>query len=194
MGLKNEMGKGPDRLRRSGCHGIDEFNKHFFIPNVLLDDSWTWYLDVKDAIPSKVCILSGDKTSDFDVAISYETLQELGNTFQMADLEIFDIVRIDDIVNQQGTRRNHRETEKQRLEIESLKPLQDKINELERDCNELTHENLDLVSKLKESSKNLSACVDSNEDSEVNKLEYQIQQLKEEAKKRELDRIDAGYL
>ncbi|GKC48461.1 hypothetical protein Tco_1066183 [Tanacetum coccineum] len=95
-----------------------------------------------------------------------------------------------------GTRRNHRETEKQRLEIENLKPLQDKINELERDCNELTHENLDLdlVSKLKESSKNLSACVDSNEDSEVNKLEYQIQQLKEEAKKRELDIIDAGYL
>ncbi|GJW71487.1 hypothetical protein Tco_0128404 [Tanacetum coccineum] len=84
--------------------------------------------------------------------------------------------------------------EKQRLEIESLKPLQDKINELERDCNELTHENLDLVSKLKESGKNLSACVDSIEDSEVNKLEYQIQQLKEEAKKRELDRIDAGYL
>ncbi|GKB94297.1 hypothetical protein Tco_0980434 [Tanacetum coccineum] len=55
--------------------------------------------------------------------------------------------------------------EKQRLETESLKPLHDKINELERDCNELTHENLDLVSKLKESSKNLSACVDSNKDS-----------------------------
>ncbi|PWA78668.1 hypothetical protein CTI12_AA212490 [Artemisia annua] len=84
--------------------------------------------------------------------------------------------------------------EKQRLEIENLKPLQDKIKELERDCNELTHENLDLVSKLEESSKNLSACVNSIEDSEVNNLEYQIQQLKEEAKKRELDRIDAGYL
>nr|GEX84732.1 myosin-11-like isoform X1 [Tanacetum cinerariifolium] len=60
--------------------------------------------------------------------------------------------------------------EKQRLGIESFKPLQDKINELERDCNELTHENLDLVSKLKESSKNLSVCVDVNEDYELHSV------------------------
>lgn len=90
-----------------------------------------------------------------------------------------------------------------------VKALKDKIQELERDCNELTDENLELLYKLKESSTELSASVNSIssslggrpgsdspsiEDSKMIKLECQIQQLKEEAKKRELDGIDAGYL
>ncbi|XP_024993901.1 restin homolog [Cynara cardunculus var. scolymus] len=90
-----------------------------------------------------------------------------------------------------------------------IKALKDKIQELERDCNELTDENLELLYKLKESSKDLSTGANSIssslgrrpgsespiiEDSKMIKLECQTQQLKEEAKKRELDGIDAGYL
>ncbi|KAI3799659.1 hypothetical protein L1987_34958 [Smallanthus sonchifolius] len=77
--------------------------------------------------------------------------------------------------------------EKQRLEIESLK-------ELEKDCNELTSENLELVFKLKESKNDLLTGVNSVEDSEIFKLECEIQKLKEEANKRELDRTDVGNL
>lgn len=84
--------------------------------------------------------------------------------------------------------------EKQRLEIESLNSLKSKIKELERDCNELTTENLELVYKLKESNNYLSTSVNSIEDSEVIKLECEIQKLKEEATKRELDRVDVGNL
>ncbi|KAJ9540094.1 hypothetical protein OSB04_026600 [Centaurea solstitialis] len=90
-----------------------------------------------------------------------------------------------------------------------VKALKDKIQELEQDCNELTNENLELLYKLKESSKDLSTSVNSIssplgrrpgsespsiEDSKITRLECQLQQLKEEAKKRELDGIDAGYL
>ncbi|KAI3721860.1 hypothetical protein L2E82_32879 [Cichorium intybus] len=77
------------------------------------------------------------------------------------------------------------------VEVQALK---DKIQELESDCNELAGENLDLLLKLKESSKDLDSKSPSIEDSEIIKLESQIQQLKEEAKKREVDGIDAGYL
>ncbi|KAL8193149.1 hypothetical protein R6Q57_027053 [Mikania cordata] len=84
--------------------------------------------------------------------------------------------------------------EKQRLEIESLNALKDKIKELDRDCNELTTENLELAFKLKESQKDLSTSVSSIEDSEMIKLELEIQKLKEEANKRELDLIDVDKL
>lgn len=84
--------------------------------------------------------------------------------------------------------------EKQRVEIESLEASQDKIKELERNCNELTNENVELVFKLKESSKDLSVSVNSVEDSEMILLQCQLQKLKEEAEKRELDKIDASYL
>ncbi|KAJ0704888.1 putative NT-type C2 domain-containing protein [Helianthus annuus] len=84
--------------------------------------------------------------------------------------------------------------EKQRMEIESLNALKDKIKELERDCNDLTNENLELVFKLKESKNDLATSVDSTEVSEITKLECEIQKLKEEANKRELDRIDVGNL
>ncbi|KAI3793493.1 hypothetical protein L1987_36112 [Smallanthus sonchifolius] len=77
--------------------------------------------------------------------------------------------------------------EKQRLEIESLK-------ELEKDCNELTSENLELVFKLKESKNDRLTGVNSVVDSEIFKLECEIQKLKEEANKRELDRTDVGNL
>ncbi|XP_076957387.1 uncharacterized protein LOC143632848 [Bidens hawaiensis] len=84
--------------------------------------------------------------------------------------------------------------EKQKMEIKSLYGLKDKIKELEKDCNELTNENLELVYKLKESENDLSTGVNSIEDSEIIKLECEIEKLKEEANERELDRIDAGNL
>ncbi|KAK1409647.1 hypothetical protein QVD17_36176 [Tagetes erecta] len=84
--------------------------------------------------------------------------------------------------------------EKQRLEIETLNALKSKIKELERDCNELTTENLELVFKLKESNSHLSTSVNSIEDSEVIKLQCEIQKLKEEASKIELDRMYVGNL
>ncbi|KAL7611833.1 hypothetical protein Lser_V15G08176 [Lactuca serriola] len=77
------------------------------------------------------------------------------------------------------------------IEVQVLK---DKIRELESDCNELTDENLELLSKLKESSKDSDSKSPNIEDSEMIELECQIQNLKEEAKKREVDGIDAGYL
>ncbi|XP_071705862.1 uncharacterized protein [Rutidosis leptorrhynchoides] len=85
--------------------------------------------------------------------------------------------------------------EKQRLEIENLKSSKDKkIKELERDCTELTKENVELVFNLKESRKEVSVTDNHVEDSEIILLQCQIQKLKEEAEKRELDKIDASYL
>ncbi|KAI7749854.1 hypothetical protein M8C21_027519 [Ambrosia artemisiifolia] len=84
--------------------------------------------------------------------------------------------------------------EKQRMEIESLNALKDKVKELERDCSELTNENLELVYKLKESKNDLSKDGNSIAESEMVKLECEIQKLKEEANKRELDRIDVANL
>ncbi|KAL1828000.1 uncharacterized protein LOC108209835 isoform X2 [Daucus carota subsp. sativus] len=75
-------------------------------------------------------------------------------------------------------------------EIESLK---EKIQELERDCNELTDENLELLCKLKESKNFLSN--DSQEDtfngtssSEERNIESQLWQLREDIKKKEIHR------
>nr|XP_043634946.1 girdin-like [Erigeron canadensis] len=69
--------------------------------------------------------------------------------------------------------------EKQKLEIESLISLKNKIKELERDCNDLTHENIELVSKLKESSTDLSACSDLER--KCVELEIIIQSFKDKA-------------
>ncbi|KAK1382571.1 putative EEIG1/EHBP1 N-terminal domain-containing protein [Heracleum sosnowskyi] len=90
-------------------------------------------------------------------------------------------------------------------EIESLK---EKVEELERDCNELTDENLELLCKLKESKKDLSGSSsflnflsnDNQEDtsrstssSEERNLESQLRQLKEEVKKKEILLQEVGF-
>lgn len=92
-------------------------------------------------------------------------------------------------------------------EIESLK---EKVQELERDCNELTDENLELLCKLKESKKDLSGggsflnflSNDNQEDtsrctssSEERNLKSQLWQIKEEMKKEILlQEVGSGHL
>ncbi|XP_024990928.1 myosin-11-like isoform X1 [Cynara cardunculus var. scolymus] len=106
-----------------------------------------------------------------------------------------------------------KETESQAIEnpelVEEVKSLKAKVLELERDCNELTEENLDLLYKLKELSKDLSTSgtsisfllgerpsteSPSIEDAKVGKLECRTWQIKEEAKKMKPDEIASGDL
>ncbi|KAI3734674.1 hypothetical protein L6452_14149 [Arctium lappa] len=106
-----------------------------------------------------------------------------------------------------------KETESQAIEnpdlVEEVKSLKAKVLELERDCNELTDENLDLLFKLKESSKDLSSSgtsinsllgehpsieSPSIEDSEVGNLECRTWKIKEDAKKMKPNEIASGYL
>lgn len=51
--------------------------------------------------------------------------------------------------------------------VEEVKVLKEKVLELERDCNELTDENLDLLYKLKESGKDLSTSIQGSESPSV---------------------------
>ncbi|CAK9161158.1 unnamed protein product [Ilex paraguariensis] len=92
-------------------------------------------------------------------------------------------------------------------EVESLK---EKIQELERDCNELTYENLELIFKLKESGKdhstskssfnaasneNTATHFSSNSESELSKLESPFQQECEMNKKEILpDTVASDHL
>lgn len=95
--------------------------------------------------------------------------------------------------------------------INEIEFLKEKVQELERDCNELTDENLELLCKLKESKKDLSGSSsflnflsnDNQEDtsrstssSEERNLESQLWQLKEEMKKKEilLQEVGSGHL
>ncbi|XP_057984283.1 uncharacterized protein LOC131168676 isoform X2 [Malania oleifera] len=79
--------------------------------------------------------------------------------------------------------------------ISDIEALKEKVQELERDCNELTEENLDLVIKLKESKNNtvrVGPSFDfssgeqfklfSNSESEASELKSQVYQLEEELK------------
>lgn len=81
--------------------------------------------------------------------------------------------------------------------IKEIEVLTQKMEELERDCSELTEENLELVLKLKESEKyGASTSPSSNEclgnhslftsESEVRKLRSQICKLEEEMRKKEI--------
>ncbi|KAK2969062.1 hypothetical protein RJ640_021101 [Escallonia rubra] len=95
-------------------------------------------------------------------------------------------------------------------QINEIRSLKEKVMELERDCNELTEENLELWLTLKESRKDLSTCdasfnslnegqVDdspSTSESKVGELEAQIGKLKEEMKQKEilLERVAADDL
>ncbi|KAL4575256.1 hypothetical protein LXL04_022098 [Taraxacum kok-saghyz] len=73
-------------------------------------------------------------------------------------------------------------TESRTIEIhelnEELQALKDKVMELEQDCNELTDENLELLFKLKESSKDLSVNGTSEVDYSFGKLDNLIIELK----------------
>lgn len=85
--------------------------------------------------------------------------------------------------------------------IKEVKVLNQKIEELEKDCNELTNENLELLLKLKESKTDLPGCGDSHNsisngflendaiftsESEVSKMRSQICKLEEELSKKEM--------
>lgn len=85
--------------------------------------------------------------------------------------------------------------------IKEIEALKVKVQELERDCVELTDENLSLHFKIKESSKDLMTCAASfkslssefvgngsphTSESEVTKLKSQIDRLEEELKQKEI--------
>ncbi|KAL2514310.1 myosin heavy chain [Forsythia ovata] len=72
-------------------------------------------------------------------------------------------------------------------EIEALK---EKFQELEKDCDELTDENLDLVLKLKESDKsNIRNCGSYSDESEVIDPKCQMSQLEEELEKKVAEEV-----
>ncbi|CAL5365479.1 unnamed protein product [Camellia sinensis] len=78
--------------------------------------------------------------------------------------------------------------------IEEIEVLKEKVQELEKDCNELTDENLELLLKLKEAGKNLP--INSASESDVRKLRYQICQLKQEIKNEEIpiERVATNHI
>ncbi|GMP22491.1 hypothetical protein CsSME_00000491 [Camellia sinensis var. sinensis] len=78
--------------------------------------------------------------------------------------------------------------------IEEIEVLKEKVQELEKDCNELTDENLELLLKLKEAGKNLP--ITSASESDVRKLRYQICQLKQEIKNEEIpiERVATNHI
>ncbi|CAK9157704.1 unnamed protein product [Ilex paraguariensis] len=91
--------------------------------------------------------------------------------------------------------------------VQSIETLKEKVEELERDCSELTDENLKLLFKLKElnnncgprcasfnSSSELPAKYFATSDSEVSKFESQIYHLEEELKKKVVEEEQASKL
>lgn len=71
--------------------------------------------------------------------------------------------------------------------LNEIEELRDKVKDLERDCAELTEENLELIFKLKNSGKDVKEDKDSESfDSETQFLKAQIHQLEEELKTKEM--------
>lgn len=71
--------------------------------------------------------------------------------------------------------------------LNEIEELRDKVQDLERDCAELTEENLELIFKLKNSGKDVNEKKDSESfDSETHLLKAQIHQLEEELRTKEM--------
>lgn len=93
-----------------------------------------------------------------------------------------------------------KETEPRAIEtpdlVDEVKVLKEKVLELERDCNELTDENLELIFKLKESSKDLSTSDTSINSSSGERPSTESTRFgdSEEARKMNPGEIAAGYL
>ncbi|XP_057980247.1 uncharacterized protein LOC131166039 [Malania oleifera] len=109
--------------------------------------------------------------------------------------------KLSEVLDAQGSKEMNFERGGDHNLNEELKALKDKMQELERDCNELTNENLELLFKLKESKKdpltrnnsdNFSSSLCASTDcpttfeSEITELKSQIYQLEQELKKKEI--------
>ncbi|XP_020587625.1 major antigen-like isoform X2 [Phalaenopsis equestris] len=71
--------------------------------------------------------------------------------------------------------------------IQEIEVLKAKLEELERDCTELTEENLELIYKLKELEKNVKEVKESG--SNINQLQYQISFPEEQLHRKDLNGI-----
>lgn len=104
--------------------------------------------------------------------------------------------RVSGSTNRKNSEQMVANNEGERSLIKEIESLKVKLEELERDCNELTDENLELLFKLKElKSKSMGesttfdlsstdAPVKSSSESEVSELKFQISHLEQELKKK----------
>ncbi|XP_058076632.1 uncharacterized protein LOC131225186 isoform X2 [Magnolia sinica] len=87
--------------------------------------------------------------------------------------------------------------------VNEIAALRAKVQELERDCNELTDENLELILKMKESEGDITTGIGSDEfqysattsESEIGQLKSQVHQLEQQLKEMEmLNEVAANHL